>query len=242
MQLLACIGQVPALHFGDLDANGVRIHRHLCRQHPSLGWFVPPFWANYTDLDGHTAPGRPGWTWAGRPPSCSAWLRAGTRSSRLPSWVTRGLGRRLRPRPPGRTECAATVTPAAEHLRGRMVPQVFIANSAPFANNNLPRSAAGRGHATRCWHGDVRRAPRKHSVDRLTAPCLSGRQSMPLGALGTARQRLHCLAWTAVTTAFHVLGVCGLTSNVSPPTAVPKFQMHIPAAWFVLASENILPK
>ncbi len=55
VQLLACIGQVPALHFGDLDANGARIHWHLCQLHPSPRWFVPPFCADSIDLHGQSA-------------------------------------------------------------------------------------------------------------------------------------------------------------------------------------------
>lgn len=43
--LLARVGDVPVVHFGDLDPNGVRIHRHLRAMHPALRWLVPAWWA-----------------------------------------------------------------------------------------------------------------------------------------------------------------------------------------------------
>ena len=66
--LLAQLAQVPAVHFGDLDPNGVRIFQHLRQERPDLRWFVPPFWADYmtshalpttwpADLDLSEAPG-----------------------------------------------------------------------------------------------------------------------------------------------------------------------------------------
>jgi hypothetical protein len=45
--LLAQLAQVPAVHCGDLDPNGVRIFQHLRQERPDLRWFVPPFWADY---------------------------------------------------------------------------------------------------------------------------------------------------------------------------------------------------
>lgn len=42
--LLNCLRQVPAIHFGDLDPNGIRIHLHLRERFPGLRWFVPEFW------------------------------------------------------------------------------------------------------------------------------------------------------------------------------------------------------
>ena len=47
--LLAKIGQIPVLHFGDLDPNGLRIHRHLAGIRPGLRWVVPAFWAELVD-------------------------------------------------------------------------------------------------------------------------------------------------------------------------------------------------
>lgn len=49
-QLLATLGNVPVVHFGDLDPNGVRIQRHLREHLPRLGWLVPPWWAELTPL------------------------------------------------------------------------------------------------------------------------------------------------------------------------------------------------
>lgn len=45
LQLLNCIGpDVPMIHFGDLDPNGVRIYLHLREKRPDLHWFIPSFW------------------------------------------------------------------------------------------------------------------------------------------------------------------------------------------------------
>jgi hypothetical protein len=49
-QLLATLGEVPVVHFGDLDPNGVRIQRHLQGHLPRLGWLVPPWWAELAPL------------------------------------------------------------------------------------------------------------------------------------------------------------------------------------------------
>ena len=43
-QLLQALGDVPMVHFGDLDPNGVRIYRHLREHLPRLGWLIPAFW------------------------------------------------------------------------------------------------------------------------------------------------------------------------------------------------------
>lgn len=48
-QLLASLGEPLVIHFGDLDPNGVRIHRHLRARLPRLGWLVPSFWGEYID-------------------------------------------------------------------------------------------------------------------------------------------------------------------------------------------------
>lgn len=42
--LLAQLKIVPLVHFGDLDADGVQIMRHLQALRPDLIWAVPPFW------------------------------------------------------------------------------------------------------------------------------------------------------------------------------------------------------
>jgi hypothetical protein len=45
--LLRDLQNVPVVHFGDLDPNGVRIMRHLRQFRPELRWFVPEFWREY---------------------------------------------------------------------------------------------------------------------------------------------------------------------------------------------------
>lgn len=49
-QLLATLSDVPVVHFGDLDPNGVRIQRHLREHLPRLGWLVPNWWAELVPL------------------------------------------------------------------------------------------------------------------------------------------------------------------------------------------------
>lgn len=49
-QLLAALGDVPTVHFGDLDPNGVRIYRHLREHLPRLGWLVPTWWAELSAM------------------------------------------------------------------------------------------------------------------------------------------------------------------------------------------------
>ena len=44
--------QVPIIHFGDLDPNGVRIFLHLRERCPALRWFVPPFWEELIESKG----------------------------------------------------------------------------------------------------------------------------------------------------------------------------------------------
>ena len=51
-QLLGAIPDVPVVHFGDLDPNGVRIYRHLREYIPGLGWLVPTFWAELVSAHG----------------------------------------------------------------------------------------------------------------------------------------------------------------------------------------------
>ncbi len=43
------LSDVPVIHFGDLDPNGVRIMRHLRSIRPSLRWAVPGFWAEHLE-------------------------------------------------------------------------------------------------------------------------------------------------------------------------------------------------
>lgn len=43
------VSDVPVVHFGDLDPNGVRIMRHLRDIRPDLLWAVPSFWADYLE-------------------------------------------------------------------------------------------------------------------------------------------------------------------------------------------------
>lgn len=42
--LLEHMPSVTAIHFGDLDPNGVRIYLHLRERRPELLWFLPDFW------------------------------------------------------------------------------------------------------------------------------------------------------------------------------------------------------
>lgn len=46
---LRLVSNVPVVHFGDLDAAGVRIVRHLQQTHPALKWAVPDFWREYVE-------------------------------------------------------------------------------------------------------------------------------------------------------------------------------------------------
>ncbi|AGP36472.1 Wadjet anti-phage system protein JetD domain-containing protein [Sorangium cellulosum] len=41
--------EVPVVHFGDLDPNGVRIARHLRALRPDLRWAIPELWAEYLE-------------------------------------------------------------------------------------------------------------------------------------------------------------------------------------------------
>ena len=53
-RLFEMFPQVPALHFGDLDPEGLRIYGHLRRARPSLRWVVPDWIADY--LPSHALP------------------------------------------------------------------------------------------------------------------------------------------------------------------------------------------
>lgn len=52
VRLVERLGDVPVIHFGDLDPNGVRILQHLRGLRPDLRWFVPDFWAELLDAKG----------------------------------------------------------------------------------------------------------------------------------------------------------------------------------------------
>lgn len=52
--LMARLEGVPAVHFGDLDPNGVRIYQHLRNMRPDLRWFVPAFWEELVDTRSRT--------------------------------------------------------------------------------------------------------------------------------------------------------------------------------------------
>ena len=43
-QVLDQLGNVPLLHFGDLDPSGYEIVGHLRKEYPRLRWVVPSFW------------------------------------------------------------------------------------------------------------------------------------------------------------------------------------------------------
>ena len=51
--LIGAIGDVPVVHFGDLDPNGVRIVEHLRGQLPGLRWLVPDWWEELRPLHAH---------------------------------------------------------------------------------------------------------------------------------------------------------------------------------------------
>lgn len=46
------VPQVPVIHFGDLDPNGVRIFQHLRGLRRDLRWFVPSFWEELVEAKG----------------------------------------------------------------------------------------------------------------------------------------------------------------------------------------------
>ena len=49
------LGEVPWVHFGDLDPQGVLIARHLRVTRPDLHWFVPAWWEEYVPRHGRPA-------------------------------------------------------------------------------------------------------------------------------------------------------------------------------------------
>ena len=50
--LLYRLSDIPVMHFGDLDPNGVRIMQHLRGRAPNLRWFLPEFWFELADVCG----------------------------------------------------------------------------------------------------------------------------------------------------------------------------------------------
>ena len=50
--LLAHLAEIPLVHFGDVDPNGVRILLHLRKRAPRLRWFLPDFWFELADVAG----------------------------------------------------------------------------------------------------------------------------------------------------------------------------------------------
>jgi hypothetical protein len=57
VQFLGCLGrQIPVIHFGDLDPNGVRIFLHLRERWRDLRWFVPSFWQESIESKGLRGP------------------------------------------------------------------------------------------------------------------------------------------------------------------------------------------
>jgi hypothetical protein len=51
-RLLECVAGAPAIHFGDLDPNGMRIFQHLRGMRTDLEWFVPEFWGELVEMRG----------------------------------------------------------------------------------------------------------------------------------------------------------------------------------------------
>ncbi len=50
--LLDRLPEIPVVHFGDVDPNGVRIMLHLRKRAPNLKWFLPEFWFELADVCG----------------------------------------------------------------------------------------------------------------------------------------------------------------------------------------------
>lgn len=47
------IEDIPVIHFGDIDPNGVRIMLHLRKRISNLRWFLPRFWFDLADTTAH---------------------------------------------------------------------------------------------------------------------------------------------------------------------------------------------
>lgn len=48
-RMLSALPDVPVVHFGDLDPNGLRIYLHVRARRPDALWFVPEFWAELVE-------------------------------------------------------------------------------------------------------------------------------------------------------------------------------------------------
>ena len=71
-QLLDEFIDVPILHFGDLDPNGVGILLHLRRWREDIRWFVPDFWEEYAEKKALARE----WPPLEFPPETPEWVRA----------------------------------------------------------------------------------------------------------------------------------------------------------------------
>ena len=67
---LSSFEDVPVIHFGDLDPNGLAILEHLRRWRPDVRWLVPGFWEEYADERG--LPKR--WPDVSIPPDAPNWV------------------------------------------------------------------------------------------------------------------------------------------------------------------------
>ena len=70
--LLDGLEEVPVLHFGDLDPNGVAIVQHLRRWRLDVRWLVPPFWEEYLPTKGLLRT----WPEGEMPEDAPSWVRA----------------------------------------------------------------------------------------------------------------------------------------------------------------------
>lgn len=69
--VLAGLEDVPIVHFGDLDPNGVAILEHLRRWRAEVGWLVPEFWQAQIAARGLTKR----WPTFNMPPDAPQWVR-----------------------------------------------------------------------------------------------------------------------------------------------------------------------
>lgn len=76
--LLQQVPDLPVLHFGDLDPNGVRIMRHLREVRPDLRWVVPDFWTEYVPKVGLRAAWPTGIDLSDLPPLVTQLASSGT--------------------------------------------------------------------------------------------------------------------------------------------------------------------
>lgn len=69
--LLKGLDEVPVIHFGDLDPNGIAILAHLRRWRPGVRWLVPPYWEERRDDKGLTRD----WPDLDMPQDAPEWVR-----------------------------------------------------------------------------------------------------------------------------------------------------------------------